>query len=267
MYNSDRGDAFGYGGTGYFYPGESVITGLIGYQGVKDTNDTNESIANARNVLEVNEAQKSRDFSKEEAAVNRAFQAEQIENQLSFQERMSNTAVRRRMKDLKEAGINPILAGKFEGSSPTGSAASGGIGATAKANMQGFTALNKYQAILDNLTSATQLRKMVAETDKAESVSGIKSNEKKVSDIVTNLATGAESGRQTADSIASKVGSEIGSTAYKTRVKVGKIVDEIVDTGSRLIDRINRPTSEWRKPFININRSGEGTAPAGYYKN
>lgn len=66
----------------------------------------------------------------QQSAQNR-FNAEEAQKARDFEERLSNTAYQRAVKDMKDAGINPVVAysnGASGASTPSGSAASSGSG-------------------------------------------------------------------------------------------------------------------------------------------
>ena len=136
----------------------SAIGGYFGYKGQKDTN---------------------------------VASAQQAKQQMDFQREMSNTAVQRRMADLKKAGINPILAASKEASSPAGQqapvgnkAAAAMALATSAANVNNIKANTRFTNSKADVLSlparfGSQLGDWWDDTKKELNINSAKSAEKK----------------------------------------------------------------------------------------
>lgn len=110
---------------GSMLPG--LVSGYGAYKGAEMTNEANSAIA-----------QKQMDF-----------QEHMWKKQRKFNQRMSNTAMRRGMRDLKKAGLNPMLAYM------KGGASSPNVGAPSGA---GIPAVNELEPAINSALSSTRLK-------------------------------------------------------------------------------------------------------------
>ena len=109
-----------------------------------------------------------------------AATAASANNQMAFQERLSNTAVQRRMADMKKAGINPILAGKYDATTPAG--------AMYTATNSGAAAANSAQALTSAINTEQQTKNLQVQEDILEIDKLMKGDMRKVTNNIGKVA-------------------------------------------------------------------------------
>lgn len=132
-------DAVGVGTTGI--PWGSIASAGLGFLGQESANESNQQIAQN----------------------NSAFNAEQAQKQMDFQERMSNTSYQRGVKDMEAAGLNPMLAYSQGGASSPSGAAGAAVQPASMQNAAGAGIAAAAQAAQVDQTAA-QTRNIEADT-------------------------------------------------------------------------------------------------------
>lgn len=203
----------------------AALGAYASYASANSTNSANRTISRDQMKFQTKENAIARDFNSAQSIAQRNWASSETRDNRNYNTEMSNTAVQRRMEDMNRAGINPILAGKFDATTPANSVVSG---STASGSPTGsgssYRAIDEGQSAFQGALKTLELKQI----DK--SIKNLEAQTKKTSaeaEVTEKSVPTAQAVEQIKQGVINQVESFIKKNATDFPAKVQREINEL----------------------------------------